>query len=173
MADSEFGPEELDYLYEEGRRRLREVTETVGQQERKIFTILSIALIVTGGISIIGQLEFTNWNPASWNPTSIFSGLVIVSSVIVVAIGSIGLWPRSFEDGANISWLVQWNRGGASVQHMKVEVLEKTFVAGFEKNERVLKHKGRCLNWLVPAAIIQIACVVGLAVAQASSQSGM
>ncbi len=168
MADNEYDPDELNYLYDEGRMRLREIVETVGQQERKIFTILSIALIVTGGISIIGQLEFTGWNA----PT-ILSSLVIFSSAVVVKIGCIGVWPMSFEDGAHIPSLTEWTRKGARVHHMKAFVLEKTFVAGFEKNNRSLVRKGQCLKWLVPAAIFQIICVVGLAVAQAISQSGV
>lgn len=168
MASYQYDPDALDYLYEEGRRRLREVSDTVGEQERKIFVILGIALVVTGGVSIIRAFEFTGCNAST-----IFSVLVPLSSLIVLTISAIGVWPKDFEDGANIPWLAQWNMVGASVQHMKREVLEKTFVAGFEKNERILKHKGQCLKWLVPAAIIQIACVVGLAVAQASSQSGM
>lgn len=168
MAEHEYDPDELNYLYDEGRMRLREIVETVGHQERKIFTILTIALIVTGGISIIGQLEFTGWNA----PT-ILSVLVIFSSAIVVKIGCIGVWPRSFEDGANIPSLTKWSRNGASVHQMKSFVLEKTFVDGFEKNQLNLVRKGQCLKKLVPAAIFQIVCVIGLAVAQSICQSGM
>lgn len=168
MASYKYDPDALDYLYSEGRMRLREVTETVGQQERKIFAILGIALVLTGGISIIGQFEFTGCNAAT-----IFSGLVILSSFIVLTISAIGVWPRSFEDGANIPWLAQQNSVGSSVHHMKAEILEKTFVAGFEKNEHNLIIKGRCLKWLVPAAIFQIICLIGWAVSRAISQSGM
>lgn len=168
MASYQYDPDALDYLYEEGRRRLREVVETVSEQERKIFVILSISLIVTGGVSIIGRFEFTGCSVST-----IFSFLVIISSFIVLVISAWGVWPRSFEDGANIPWLVQWSKVGASVQNMKIEVLEKTFVDGFKKNERSLSHKGHCLKWLVPAAILQIACVIGLSAAQAFSQSGM
>ena len=146
-----FDEETRDYLYEEARAALREITEFAGQQQDKALGLLrlSFVLIAVGGI--FGDFHLAR------SVLGVLSALAIVCSVGVGAIGLSLLFPRSWRTGADVGWLASWQ--GAITRDMKDAVLESS-VRAIQHNSRLSAERGKLLTALVVVLALQTALVV-------------
>ena len=154
---ADFGEEEREYLYEEGRQRIPETIEFGNQQEAKALALVRISLVIIAASGIFGDLRIESVSPLEWGPLSVVSALAILSSLIV---GGIAFWilhPQGWWTGSDVHWLARW--AGATKQEMKDAVLE-IFVEGFRHNLTIIQQRGKRLAWLLWAVAFQTLCVV-------------
>ena len=153
-----FDEDARDYLYEEARTALTEITEFASQQQEKALGLLRLSFVLIAVSGIFGDIQLER------STLGVLSTLAIVCSA---GVGAVGLWllfPRNWRTGADMGWLGRWE--GATTRDMKDAVLESS-VRATQHNARLSARRGMLLTALVVALALQTVFVVLVQVASA------
>ena len=155
----------LEFLYIEGRQRLRETLDARDGQDRTALYLTSWTVTIVGAAGIFGDLRITDRDAVS--------ALSIVAAISAVAAGLIAAWlfqPRSWFDGADVEWLSDYQ--GASRRELMGEALD-AIVGGFGSNVKTLRFRHRLMGWLYATTASTSVLVVSIQIVSATAATDL